>query len=113
MNYNNRKFRGRSNTGNGEVGQGTVFTYYQNDDRLWGEYAGGEIRSGHLQGKVHPDGSISFVYHHENVSGELMAGKCHSTPSQGDNGQLLFEESWQWFTGDQSSGHSEIEEIIE
>ena len=113
LNYHLRQFRGKSNSANGEVSPHTVFTYYQQGDRLWGEYAGGDILRGHLQGKVQPDGSLFFLYHHENTAGECMAGQCHSSPSLGENGQLLLRERWQWFTGDQSSGHSEVEEIQE
>ena len=60
LNYHLRQFRGKSNSANGEVSPHTVFTYYQQGDRLWGEYAGGDIRRGHLQGKVQPDGSLFF-----------------------------------------------------
>lgn len=111
MNYNNRRFRGKSNAANGEVSQGTCFTYYQRGDRLWGEYSGGEVVSGHLQGRVCADGCLEFLYHHENRSGELMAGKCRSIPSIGADGRLVLKENWQWFTGDQSLGSSEVEEI--
>ena len=56
--------------------------------------------------------NLKIEYHHENLTGELMAGKCHSIPGQGDQGQLVLKENWQWLTGDQSSGYSEVEEII-
>jgi hypothetical protein len=111
MNYDNRRFRARLNSDNGEVGQDTRFTYHQSGNRLWGEYSGGEITCGHLQGKVHADGRLEFLYHHENRAGELMAGKCLSTPGTDANGRLVLKERWSWFTGDRSSGCSEIEEI--
>lgn len=112
MNYNNRVFCGKSNSANGEVGASTRFHYRQEGDRVWAEYAGGEIVSGHLQGKVLADGSLEFVYHHQNIHGDLMAGKCQSTPHQKPDGTLLLKETWQWFTGDQSQGTSEIEELV-
>ena len=111
LNYHLRQFRGKSNAPNGEVSASTLFTYYQNGSRLWGDYAGGDILRGQLQGKVHPDGSIFFLYQHENTAGTLMAGQCHSRPKLMENGLLLLQESWQWFTGDQSCGYSEVEEI--
>lgn len=111
MNYDNRIFRGRSNSGNGEVDNQTRFHYRQEDDRVWAEYSGGQVVRGHLQGKVHPDGSLEFVYHHENSNGELMAGQCRSHPSHDADGTLVLKESWQWFTGDQTPGISEVEEV--
>lgn len=113
MNYNNRIFCGKSNSANGEVSESTRFYYYQNADRVWADYSGGEIVSGHLQGKVFADGSLEFMYHHENIHGELMAGKCCSIPHQSPDGKLVLKESWQWFTGDQTTGTSELEEIVE
>jgi hypothetical protein len=112
MNYHNRVFRGRSNSPNGEVSGETRFHYRQDGDRLWGEYSGGSIRQGHLLGKVHPDGSLEFLYHHVNASDELMAGRCTSTPGRDESGRLVLKENWQWLTGDQSSGQSEVEEVI-
>lgn len=111
MDYNNRVFRGKSNSSNGEVSSQTKFYYRQSGDKIFADYSGGEITSGHLQGKVYPDGSLEFLYHHENVDGVLMAGICRSHPSFDASGKLTLNENWQWFTGDKSSGTSQIEEI--
>ena len=111
MNYNGRIFRGRTNTDNGEVSGETRFHYFQEGDRLWGTYSGGSIVDGHLLGTVFPDDHLEFCYHHLNEDGELMAGKCHSVPSYDANGTLVMKENWQWFSGDQSSGESEVEEV--
>jgi len=111
MNYDNRIFRGKVNSANGEVGESTCFHYHQSGGRGWAEYHGGDIVSGHLQGKVLADGSLEFVYHHENTSGELMAGKCKSVPGLSPEGKIVLKESWQWFTGDQTAGVSEVEEL--
>lgn len=111
INYHERRFRGRSNAESGEVSGETQFTYYQRGDLLWGEYAGGSVEAGHLLGTVHPDGSLSFVYHHRNTAGILMAGRCESSPLW-EGGQLVLNERWQWLTGDQSYGESVVEEIF-
>ncbi|WP_349557790.1 n-acetylglutamate synthase [Marinobacter sp. NFXS9] len=111
VNYDHRIFRGRTNSDNGEVGGQTTFHYRQSEDRVWATYSGGDIVSGHLQGKVCADGNLEFVYHHENVDGELMAGQCFSTPSQDTADCLVLKEHWQWLTGDRTSGYSEVEEI--
>ena len=110
LNYNLRVFVGVSNSSNGEVSSATRFVYHQDGERLWGEYSGGSILSGHLQGRVFPDGSLEFLYHHENVDGALMAGRCESPPVVSDSGRLQLRERWQWFTGDQSAGESIVEE---
>lgn len=111
MNYDNKVFCGRVNSPNGEVSASTRFHYHQSGDRIWAEYAGGAVLKGHLQGKVLADGTLEFFYHHENINGELMAGRCKSVPRHGANGKLILKENWQWFTGDRSAGESEVEEL--
>jgi antitoxin component YwqK of YwqJK toxin-antitoxin module len=111
MNYNNRKFRTVSNTRNGDVGNETIFYYKQEQNRIIGDYSGGSIVSGHLMGIVNEDGTIEFLYHHQNTDGVLMAGKCKSTPTIGEDGKLQLKETWKWLTGDLSEGESLIEEI--
>lgn len=111
MNYDNRIFRGKTNSDNGEVSESTRFYYHQSGDQVWAEYSGGDIVRGHLQGKVFHDGSLEFLYHHENLNGELAAGRCRSLPAQSNDGKIILRENWQWFTGDQSEGMSEVEEV--
>ncbi len=112
MNYNNRIFRGRINSETGEVDAQTRFHYRQEGGRIWASYHGGQVVTGHLQGKAHPDGSLEFLYHHENTQGELMAGQCRSVPTFDANGTLVLKENWQWFTGARNSGSSEVEEVM-
>ena len=104
-------FRSISNTENGEVGSDTVFHYHQEGSTVWADYAGGEIRRGHLIGSMLEDGRLEFLYHHVNTAGELSAGRCTSRPEALSDGRLRFLETWQWMTGDESSGTSIIEEI--
>ncbi len=111
INYDNRAFRGRVNTDNGEVSDETRFHYRQDGARLWASYSGGSVITGHLLGHVNEDDSLEFVYHHINVDGELMAGRCCSTPTIESDGRLIMNESWQWMTGDQSAGTSQVEEV--
>lgn len=103
-----KRFRSLSNTENGEVGAETVFHYHQQDSVVWAEYEGGEIVKGHLVAKVLPNGQLDMSYHHINRGGEIMIGKCLSTPEFTSNGKLKFKEEWQWLNGDKSSGSSEI-----
>jgi len=110
IDYDGRVFTVRSNSDNGEVSNQTTFRYEQTGDRLTGTYGGGAIEQGHLVGSVHPDGSLTFVYHHVTTSGELRAGRCESKPTRDDAGRLVLREHWQWFTGDRSKGTSELVE---
>ncbi|MFP4549718.1 MAG: n-acetylglutamate synthase [Spirochaetales bacterium] len=111
IDYNNRLFRGVSNSENGEVGGETIFRYEQHGTILRGSYAGGAIVKGDLLGTVNHDGTLDFVYHHLNAEGELMAGRCHSVPRVNENGRLMLDESWQWMTGDKSAGESVVAEV--
>ena len=111
IDYDGRRFRGRTNTENGEVGGETEFIYHHRDSLLWGTYRGGAVEEGHLLGTVFLDGRLSFCYHHRNVDGELMAGRCESTPTW-EGRRLVLVEQWQWLTGDRSAGTSVVEEIL-
>lgn len=110
INYDGKVFRGRTNSANGEVGATTRFEYRQNGTLLTGTYSGGSVFAGQLLGVVHDDDTLTFQYHHLNVSGVLMAGRCESTPVLTD-GRLIMHERWQWLTGDCSTGTSEVEEV--
>lgn len=101
-------FRSISNTDNGEVGAETLFYYHQAEHIVWADYHGGDIVKGHLIAHVLADGKLDMRYHHINRQGQLMAGRCLSTPEISANGKLKFNEAWQWLSGDQSSGYSEI-----
>ncbi len=103
-------FTSVSNTDNGEVGSDTVFHYHQNGKLVWADYSGGDIVKGHLIANVLPSGQLDMRYHHINQQGEIMLGKCLSTPTLTDAGKILFKEEWQWLSGDMSSGYSEIVE---
>lgn len=111
-NLNNRKFKSISNSENGEVSAQTVFSYSQSDSIIWAEYSGGQIVRGNLLGKVEDD-HLAFVYHHINMSGEMMTGTCTSYPDITENNKLKFKEYWQWTCKDRSSGESTIIEILE
>ncbi len=113
MDYNleGKTFRPVSNTPNGEVGTETRFHYRQTGRIVTATYAGGDIVSGHLIANVLPSGQLDMRYHHVNTKGELMLGTCLSTPKTMPDGRLRFLEEWQWLSGDQSSGRSEIEEV--
>ena len=111
FNYHNKTFRSLSNTSNGEVGNETFFYYQQTDNIVTATYYGGSIKKGHLIAIVEKDGQLNMRYHHINLKDELMTGTCISIPELLENGKLRLHETWQWTSGDKSSGTSIIEEI--
>ena len=111
INYNNKKFAPISNTENGETSAETIFYYQQQGNILTSEYAGGKITKGHLIGLVDESGKIDMRYHQVNALGEIMTGKCISTPEILPDGRIRLYEVWEWTSGDFSKGESIIEEL--
>ena len=103
-----KTFRSATNSDNGDVGEETFFHYHQSGHLVWADYHGGEIVKGHLIASVLPSGQLDMRYHHVNRQGQIMIGKCLSTPALTPEGKLMFREEWQWLSGDMSSGYSEI-----
>lgn len=106
-----RVFRSLSNTDNGEVGAETIFRYSQRGEVVAAVYSGGAIVAGQLLARMLPDGTLDMRYHHLNRDGEFMLGRCRSVPEDLPDGRLRYHESWQWLSGDGSSGSSVIEEV--
>lgn len=111
MNYHNKRFRPVQNSANAETSEETVFLYQQEGDLLHCSYLGGQIKKGHLLGRVAEDGAIEMVYHQVNREGELKTGICQSIPEILPNGKIRLYESWQWTSGDRSTGKSILEEL--
>lgn len=111
INYDNRYFASVSNSESGEVSSETIFHYRHTDNLVRAEYKGGEIVFGTLIAKVSEDGALDMRYQHLNRQGELMTGKCASTPEVLTDGRIRLHEKWQWTSGDLSSGESVIEEL--
>ena len=110
-NLEGKVFRSVSNTDNGDVGAETLFRYRQTADIVTADYSGGNIVVGHLIARIVAGGRLDMRYHHLTDKGQFMLGRCVSTPERLPDGRLRFKEEWQWLSGDQSSGHSEIEEV--
>ena len=108
INLNGKTFQSLSNTENGEVSSETLFYYYQEGQIVCATYEGGSILKGTLLGKFISKDEIEFNYQHISKDDELKAGHCKSKILIQDDGKIKLEESWQWFTGDQSKGQSEL-----
>lgn len=111
MNYNHKTFRPVANSENGEVSSETVFHYSQTGNIVTAEYAGGNIVQGHLIALVDETGRLDMRYHQVNKQGELQTGFCRSVPEILPDGRIRLQETWQWTSGDCSSGSSVVEEI--
>lgn len=111
MHYHNKRFRPVASTENGEVSGDTIFHYRQNGNIVTAEYAGGSIVRGHLIALVDDNGCLDMHYHQVNDKGELHTGICHSTPEILSDGRIRLHETWQWTSGDGSSGTSIVEEV--
>lgn len=113
MEYNleGKIFQSIENTENGEVSSETLFHYHQEGEIVSADYSGGSIVKGHLLGKMVKAGHLEFTYHHINSQGQLMTGKCASVPTVLADGRLQYSESWQWLSGDKSTGNSIVIEI--
>jgi hypothetical protein len=111
INYDNRKFASVHNSETGEVSGETVFHYHQTGNIVSAEYSGGEIIFGTLIAVADENGNLDMRYQHINKNGELMTGKCLSTPEILTDGRIRLHENWQWTSGDLSAGESIIEEL--
>jgi hypothetical protein len=110
INYDNKTFASIQNSATGDVGAETVFHYHQKDNLVWAEYAGGAIVFGNLIGKIADNETLEIRYQHLNQKGELMTGKCFSTPETLSDGRIRLREKWRWTSGDLSEGESIVEE---
>ena len=111
-----RRFRAVSNSATGEVGDGTIFHYHQEDGMVWSNYNGGRIVRGHLIAMLVPagdsgDAMLDARYHHINDAGAIMTGICSTRIEVLPSGKYRLHESWQWTSGDSSKGTSVMEEI--
>lgn len=106
INYDGRRFQAV-----GATGEPAVAVYRQSGNLLWGEFAGGETRRGSLCGLCGRDGELEFAYTTVLASGEVISGRCLSTPQVLDDGRIRLHEKWERYGPNASSGISEIEEI--
>lgn len=111
INYDNRFFRVVNNSATGEVSSDTVFHYRQKDNVVWATYEGGAVKFGTLLAKVLASGELEMRCSHVNQTGEIMTGKCRSTPEILPSGRIRLHEKWQWTSGNFSTGESVIEEV--
>lgn len=110
IDYHKKTFRPVTNAANGEVSSETVFHYQQTGNIVIANYSGGGILLGHLVALMDAEGCLDMRYHQVNTRGELQTGICHSVPEVLPDGRIRLHETWQWTSGDLSSGQSVVEE---
>jgi hypothetical protein len=93
-----------------EVQPGSVIGHYHQDGEVvTAEFSGDRVRTGRLVGVVDADGVIDAAYCQIMAGGELVCGRCISTPEVLADGRIRLSESWHRIDG--SSGISHIAEL--
>lgn len=85
--------------------------YHQDGDLVTVEIGGGNVCIGRLVGSVDPAGVLTAGYGMVLADGEVIAGRCVSTPAWLPDGRLLLTEQWQRIDG--SSGTSYIASLTQ
>lgn len=109
INYDGRKFR--ASHGDGDPDEAATAVYHQDGDLLWGEFSGGHVRRGSLTGRCAEDGSIDFAYTMVTDSGEIISGRCQSTPEVLADGRIRLHETFERYGRHTERGTSHIDEI--
>lgn len=104
--YHGRVFEPVGYAGAGTPPQGR---YSQYDDLVWAEFSGPGLRAGRLVGRRGAGGVIDAAYCQVMADGEVVAGRCTSTPTVLADGRVRLTERWERHDG--TRGVSQIEEV--
>lgn len=107
INYDGRRF----SPAESGAEQDRVAVYRQDGDLLWGEFTGGRARRGSLAGTCGPDGTLEFAYCMVLETGEVISGRCSSTPRVLDDGRIQLDEVWERYGRHADAGVSCLREI--
>jgi hypothetical protein len=111
LDYDGRRFRSSAaETADGD-GRGPIGHYHQRGDLVWAHFSGGAVREGSLVGTCAADGTLTLAYCQVLTGGEVVAGRCTTTPELLDDGRLRLREEWERFDAAGSRGISYIEEL--
>jgi hypothetical protein len=108
IDYDEKRFRP---VGGPTGEEGRVAAYRQSGDLVWGKFTGGRARRGSLTGTAAPDGRLEFGYSMVLDTGEVVSGRCRSTPEILADGRIRLHEVWERYGARAGSGTSCIEEI--
>ncbi len=105
VNYDGRRFRP-------EDAPEPVVTYRQEGDLLWAEIpVGGHVRRGSLAGRCAPDGTLDFADCMVLGDGEVVSGRCRSTPVPRQGGGVRLREEWERYGPNAATGVSYLTEV--
>lgn len=108
INYDGRRFRPA------EAGAASrTAIYRQAGPVVWGEFTGGGVQRGSLAGTAAEDGQLDFAYCMVTDSGEVISGRCHSSPELRPDGGIDLREDWERYGPNASRGISRLSEITE
>lgn len=93
----------------GQVGRQTRFEYHEEGERIWAEYAGGDVARGYLVGTRAGD-TLDFRYVQLRSDATTASGHCTSLVTELPDGRLRLEETWSW-ESHPGSGTSVVEQL--
>jgi hypothetical protein len=85
--------------------------YHQDGDVVWAEFAGGKVRRGSLAGTCAPDGVLRLAYCMVLEGGDVISGRCVSTPTVLADGRIRLAEQWERYGPHGTTGLSYLEEV--
>ena len=103
IDYDGRKFR--------KPGAEAVAVYRQEDDVVWAEFAGGEVRRGALTGTQRENGDLHLGYTLVLATGEVICGHTVNTPEVAEDGHLRLREVWERYGPHAATGVSYLDEV--
>jgi hypothetical protein len=109
INYDGRRFGKVTADPGHEV---PVALYRQENDLVWADFTGGEVRRGALAGTCAQDGTIDFAYSMVLTDGAVISGRCVSTPEFLPDGRIQLNERWERYGKHAEQGTSSIVEVI-
>ncbi|HEU4946128.1 MAG TPA: hypothetical protein VFT31_03135 [Kribbella sp.] len=87
--------------------------YHQEDDLVWAEFGGGRVRRGSLVGTCEADGELRMTYCMVLRGGEVVSGRCVSTPELLEDGRILLTEHWERYGPGAATGISYLEQVYD
>lgn len=85
--------------------------YRQQDDLVWAQFTGGDVRCGSLAGTCDAQGVISFSYSMVLDDGRVISGHSVNTPEILADGRVRLHERWERYGAHAASGISSLEEV--
>ena len=79
---------------------------------MWGEASGGSVRRCALAGTTDEHGTITLGYTMVLDDGEVVVGRCVSTPETLPDGRIRLREEWERYLPVPETGVSFMEELV-